>query len=138
MTVNYMTFSINLSSFEFVYFNDDFSVCILVGCNGRHKFFDSSDVLILSKEDSPNFEDIEKAMEEVGRLKFDITDLVSKNNFNCSVLMRWEHCVVVSKKLNSFMYYLLSLFVVFDENIDLIYFCCEMEWKCRENDNKEW
>jgi len=54
--------------------NSDFSVSVLIGCNSQN-FLGSSDVLILSKERSPNLEEIEKALLEIERQKFNITDL---------------------------------------------------------------
>jgi len=70
-------------SFEFIYFNDDFSVSVLVGCNSEN-YIGSSDVFILSRNMLPTLNEIEKAMEEAERLKFDISDISNKNTKSCS------------------------------------------------------
>jgi len=66
--------------------SDDSSVSVLIGCNNQN-FIGSSDVLILSREQIPNLDQIEKAVEEAERQKFDITDLASKSTTGCSLLI---------------------------------------------------
>jgi len=44
-------------------------------------------VLILSKEQNPNLDEIEKAREEIERQTFDMADFVSKNLIGCSSLL---------------------------------------------------
>jgi len=78
----FSNFSEEFLSFEFVYFNDDFFISVLVGCNSGN-YIGSSDVFILSRDVFPTFDDIEKAMDEAENLNFDISDIVNKKTGSC-------------------------------------------------------
>ena len=82
MNVKFTKFSHTYLSFEFVYFNDDFSVSVLVGCNSGN-YIGSSDVFVLSRNELLTLDEIDKAMGEAEKLKFDLSDISIKNTESC-------------------------------------------------------
>jgi len=82
MNVKFTNFSQSFLSFEFIAFNDDYSISILAGCNSGN-FIGSSDVFVLSRKELPTFDEIEKAFDEAEKLNFDISDIRTKNTGSC-------------------------------------------------------
>lgn len=73
------------ANYEIVYMSDDYSVAAIAGCNGFWKF-GSSNIWILARDyDVPSTE-VEKALDFVDQIGFDISDIISVGTSACAKL----------------------------------------------------